>query len=287
MMHRYGDEMKGKFVLLAASASRACPAERLDLAIRFVQLFVAEVLKAGGGLVVVLGGENQTVDADGRPRIFDWTVLRAIEDYVTATTETPRTYAHVVMSDHTWRSRLDDGNRQTLTNLEQRRVLEVKRIRREEFTGGKYRVIQCELADGMIALGGGKGTYAVGRQMIASGKPVLPLDLDIGAFSEDGEGALLLHRELQSDPGVFLPVAHGQVVNQIEALSLAGGNSKVCTVAQRAVEVLSLDLASSGSDKIHGIRRMAGYVKNALVRFLTAINVLRAIDFLKQLLAGG
>ncbi len=286
-MQRYGDGMKGKFVVLSGTASRACPAERLDLAIRFVQLFVAEVLKAGGGMVVLLGGENRTEDADGRPRIFDWIVLRAIEDYVAVTTQAPRTYARAVMSDHTWQSRLDDGNRQTLTNLQQRRVLEVERIKREEFTGGKYRAIQCELADGMIALGGGKGTYAVGRKMIASGKPVLPLDLDIGAFSEDGEGALLLHRELQSDPGVFLPVTHGQVVNQIEALSLAGCNSEVRTVAQRAVEVLSLELASSGSGKIHGIRRLAGYVKNALVRFLTAINVLRAIDFLKQLLAGG
>ena len=286
-MQRYGDGMKGKFVLLSGTASCACPARRLGLAIRFVQLFVAEVLKAGGGMVVLLGDENRTEDVDGRPRVFDWTVLRAIEDYVAVTTQAPRTYARAVMSDHRWHSRLDDGNRQTLTNLQQRRVLEMDRIKREEFTGGKYRAIQCELADGMIALGGGKGTYTVGRQMIASGKPVLPLDLDIGAFSEDGEGTLLLHRELQSDPSVFLPVTHGQVVNQIEALSLAGGNSEVGAVARRAVEVLSLELASSGSGRIRGIKRLAGHVRNTGGKFLTAINVLRAIDFLKQLLPGG
>ena len=278
--------MKGKFVLLSGSASRACPAERLEQAIRFVQLFVAEILNAGGGMVVLLGGENRTEDADGRPRIFDWIVLRAIEDYVAVTTQDPRTYTRAIMSDHTWQSRLDDGNRQTLTNLQQHRVLEVERIRREEFTGGKYRAIQCELADGMIALGGGKGTYAVGRQMIASGKPVLSMDLDIGAFSEDGEGALLLHRELQSDPSVFFPFTHGQIENRIEALSLAEGGHEVGAVAQRAVEMLSLEIASGGSGKIRGIKRLAGHVKSAGGKFLNAIYVLRAMDYLKHLLIG-
>ncbi len=86
---------------------------------------------------------------------------------------------------------------------------------------------------------------------------------------------------------MFLPVTHGQIVNQIEALSLAGGNFEVDTIAQRAVEILSLELAGSGSGKPHGIRCLAGLVKSTLGKFLTAIDVLRAIDFLKQLLPGG
>ena len=93
--------MEGRFVLLTGTASRTCSVQRLDLAVRFVQLFVAEVLKAGGGMVILVGDEKLGQASDDRPRIFDWTVLRAIEEYVAVTTEPVRTYARVVMSDHT------------------------------------------------------------------------------------------------------------------------------------------------------------------------------------------
>ena len=215
--------VEGRFLLLSGTASRSCSELHLDIAIRFVQLFVNEVLKAGGGMVVLVGDEERGQTPDGRPRIFDWTVLRAIENYVSLTTEPVRIYARVVMPDHAWQTQLDGNNRRTLTHLQQRKVIEVQRIGVQEFTGGEYRKVQCELADGMIALGGGKGTYVMGREMIRNGKPVLPIDLDIGALSEDGEGARLLHRELQSDPGRFFPNTHDQAENQIEALSLEGG----------------------------------------------------------------
>ena len=279
--------MEGKFVLLSGTASRSCSVQQLDLAIRFVQLFVAEVLKAGGGMVVLVGDEKRGPAPDDGPRVFDWTVLRAVEEYVAVTTEPVRTYARVVMSDHTWSSKLDDGNRGTLTHLQQRRVVEFERIRREEFTGGEYRKLECELADGMIALGGGKGTYIAGRQMIEFGKPVLPLDLEIGALYEDGEGARLLHKELQSEPSEFLPNTHEQVVDQIEALSLEGGTHGAAEVARRAAEILGVELSSDATSEGRGVRRLASRTWVAAGRFIAAIGVLRALDFLKHLLFGG
>ena len=93
----------------------------------------------------------------------------------------------------------------------------MKRIRREDFTGGRYREAQVQCADGMVALGGGKGTYACGKDMSDLGKPVLPMDLDIGAFSEDGKGALDLHREFVDSPGRFFPKTHATVAGRIES----------------------------------------------------------------------
>ncbi len=278
--------MEGRFILLSGTASLSCSEERLDLAHSFVQLFVMEVLKAGGGMVVLASDEKRDQAHGGRSRMFDWTVLRTIEEYVAITTEPVRTYARVVMSDNTWLSKLDDNNRGTLTRLQQRRALEVERIRREEFTGGEYRRLECELADGMIALGGGKGTYAAGRQMIGIGKPVLPLDLEIGALFEDGEGSRLLHKELQSDPSEFLPNTYDQVVDQIEVLSLEGGTHGATEVARRAAETLGLELNSDTAGTVGALRRATTRIGTAARRFLTAIGVLRALDFLKQLLFG-
>ena len=279
--------MKGKYILLSGTASRDCPEQELDIAIRFVQSFTAEVLKAGGGMVVLLGDENRTKGADGRPRIFDWIILRAVEEYVGATTQAPKFHVRAVMADDAWQSRMDDGNRRTFSNLQQRGVLEVERIRRERFTGGEYRRTECELADALVALGGGKGTYSVGEEMMELGKPVLPLDLKIGALSEDGEGALQLHRELQSNPSDFFPATHGRVINQVESLSLQGGNHQAAGVAQRAVEILSRELHRGPESESRGLRRLFGNAERAVNKFLTIIGVLRAVDFVKQLFGGG
>ena len=271
--------MKGQFVLVSGSAAPSCSSLQLAIATRFVQFFVPEVLKAGGSLVVLTGDENRTKDANGNPHIFDWTILRAIEEYLGVTTQSPRVYAQVVMADDAWQSRMDDGNRRTFGNLQQHGVLAIARIRREEFTGGKYRRVECELADAMIALGGGRGTYSVGREMIELGKPVLPFDLEIGAFSKDGDGALLLHRELQTEPDRFFPITHRDIVNQIEALSLQRGSHDPAGVAQRAVEILSRELDRAATGKRLRIKRLVSYVERPIRKILN--------EMLKQMFGGG
>ena len=127
--------MKGNFLLISGSASRSCPPEQLARAIQFIELLTAEVLRAGGGLVVLLGDENQTKGPDGNPRIFDWIIMRAIERYATDTIEPARTLAWVVMSDDAWDRNMNDDNRQIFTSLQQRGVLEIERIRGKNLPG--------------------------------------------------------------------------------------------------------------------------------------------------------
>ena len=147
-------------------------------------------------------------------------MLREVERYVESTTEGPRKCARIVMPDHVVESRLSDDNLRTLSNLQQRGVVEVERIRREEYTGGRYRELQVKLADGMVAIGGGKGTYICGTDMLAAGKPVLPIDLNPGSFPADGDGAILLHRELMDDPARFFPGNHERVMDRLDTLTL-------------------------------------------------------------------
>ena len=279
--------MKGNFLLISGSASRSCPPEQLARAIQFIELLTSEVLRAGGGLVVLLGDENQTKGPDGNPRIFDWIIMRAIERYATNTIEPARTLAWVVMSDDAWDRNMNDDNRQIFTSLQQRGVLEIERIRREEFTGGAYRRSECELADVMVAVGGGKGTYSLGMDMIDLGKPVLPVDLEIGSLSEDGEGAVQLHREMLSDPGAYFPRTHGDVVNQMETLSLERSGHDVAGVALRAVELLSRELAVGATDKGSDVKPLAGNIGTGVNRFLSSVGIIRAVEFLRNLLTGG
>ena len=277
--------MNGRFVLFSGSASSSCPDERLDQAIQFLGCFVPQVLQAGGGFVVLLGDEDETRGDDGKPRIFDWEILRSVERYVESTTDGIRVYARVVISDNAWVDKMSTGNRQTFSNLQRRGALEVERIRREEYAGGTYRRVECELADALLALGGGRGTYIVGREMLELGKPVLPLDLDIGASSEDGEGALLLHRELQAEPSLFFPATHDRVMEQLEAVSFPG--NPIDGVARRTVEMLNREMSSSDRAGKSRVKRGSNLLETAAKRFLAFIGVLRAWEFLRQLFSSG
>ncbi|MXZ91528.1 MAG: hypothetical protein F4W95_14445 [Chloroflexi bacterium] len=231
--------MNGKFIMLSGSAGLSCHADKLDIAFRFIRGFTGEVLRRGGGLVVLAGDEESTKDERGVPHVFDWLVLREVEDYAENTTEMPRPYARVIMSDKAPESKIDDDNLRLLRNLEQRNVIELCPIRREVFTGGEYRRVMIERADAMLAIGGGKGTYSAGTDMIALGKPVLPLDLQLGSAVDDGDGAVALHREMVSAPSRFFPNTHHDMRNRVGLLSLDRGINDADTVARVSAEMLA------------------------------------------------
>ena len=280
--------MKGKFILISGSASDSCTDTKLDLAVEFAEHLVGEILRRGAGLVILASDDSATLDSRGVPRIFDWVVLREVERYVESTTEGPRKCARVVMADHVVASRLSKGNLRTLSNLQQRGMVEVERIRREEYTGGRYRELQVELADAMVAIGGGKGTYICGMDMLAAGKPVLPIDLNIGAFSGDGDGALLLHRELMDDPARFFPGIYESVMDRLDTLTLEREMHQVSAVAQRTAEFLASGLpmeqpAPAEPAPRSSIRRIVSHVHNAVTKFVTWVGLFRAIEFLKGL----
>ncbi len=234
--------MNGKFIMLSGSASLACPADKLDIALQFVRSFAGEVLRRGGGLVVLAGDEASTRDEHGVPHVFDWLVLREVENYAENTTDNLRTYARVVMSDEAPESKMDADNLRLLRNLEQRNVVELCPIRREVFTGGEYRKVMIERADAMLAIGGGKGTYSAGAEMIASCKPVLPLDLQLGSTVDDGAGAVALRREMVLNPGLFLPNTHQSVQNRFGLLALERAINAPEVVARVAAETLAREL---------------------------------------------
>ena len=276
--------MIGKFILLSGSASRSCPADKLDIAFQFVRSFTGEVLRQGGGLVVLAGNEEATRDDRGAPHVFDWLVLREVENHAASTTEVPRTYARVVMSDEAPDSKIDADNLRLLRNLEQRNVIELRPIRREVFTGGKYRKMMVEKADAMLAIGGGKGTYSAGAEMIALGKPVLPLDLQLGSTADDGDGAVALHREMVSSPGRFFPNTHRDVANRIGLFALDRGINDPKVVARVSAEMLARELDGiSRPDRLMNVRRRLAASWQAMKALPIVASAIKIIEWMRHL----
>ena len=266
--------MKGKFVLVSGSASYSCPQTKLGTALEFLRCFTREVLIRGGGLVVLGSDEDSTKDDHGTPHIFDWIVLREVEEYSETTTEPPRLYAFIVMSEEAVEAKISDANLRLLKNLEQRNVVELHYLRREKFTGGEYRKAQVQSADAMLAIGGGKGTYSAGIDMTDIGKPVLPLDLRIGSFSNDGDGAVALHRELMLTPSRFFFNTHRDTMNKIGLVNLNRGINQAATAARAAVEMIGreFDTAPQATWRMRAKRRLV-----SAWQFTRALPVVSAI----------
>lgn len=277
--------MEGKYILISGSAGSSCPADSLDLAIRFVESFTEEVLRLGGGVVVLAGGEESTVDKRGVPRIFDWVVLRRVARYAESTTESPRTYARVIMSDEAPETKIDSRNLELLRNLEQRSVVERHHIRREVFTGGTYRNAMVISADAMLAIGGGKGTYSSGTEMIAAGKPVLPIDIQLGSIVDDGDGAVALHREMMATPDNFFPHIYSDVANKVGLLGLERGVNSAETVARVGVEMLNRELEVIRTrEYLSPVKRRLANVRQFVKTLPLFAAAIKVIDFLRNLL---
>ena len=60
--------------------------------------------------MVLAGREESARDEHGTPHIFDWLALREVEKYAESTTEAPRPYAKVIMSDEAAESRIEAAN---------------------------------------------------------------------------------------------------------------------------------------------------------------------------------
>ncbi len=278
--------MNDKFILLSGSAGRSCPEDKLSVAVQFIQSFTAEVLRRGGGITVLAGDEESTKDENGTPHIFDWLALREIESYAKSTTETPHPYARIVMSGQAPESKIGDANLRLLRHLEQRNVVELYLIRRELFTGGEYRKEMIERADAMLAIGGGKGTYSAGVDMIDLGKPALPLDLQLGSTADDGDGAVTLHREMASNPDRFFPNTYQDARNKLGLLSLDRGINDAGTVARVSAEMLAKELDTIPlSDQSMNIRRRLVAAWQAIKALPVIASAIKIIEWTKGLVS--
>lgn len=76
------------------------------------------------------------------------------------------------------------------------------------------------------------------------GLPVYPIDLKIGANSEDGEGAIGLHRKFMAEPLSFLSHTGTDAVSKTPALSLEEPIQPVAAIALKVVALIEGELAA-------------------------------------------
>ena len=236
--------MAPRFILIVGSADKCCDSTKLATATKFVRAVTADILRSGNSVAVLASRESVRVEGGKTvPLTFDWVVLRTVEDYLEHR-EGKANYkmARVFMGADSMVKRFTPDNASLIQRLQSAGAIDVKHIEEDLYSGGEYRDWQSEFCDGMIAIGGGGGTYQIADKMLSLKKPVMPMDIRIGSRHRDGESSIQLLEEMKSDEMAFLPKNHQVVNTNLYCLSLEQPCWPLERIAFTTAQILSSEM---------------------------------------------
>jgi hypothetical protein len=238
----------GRRIQIAGSANGKTDLSLIRYAHEFVANLVEGILTLGGGIVVGVGKEPRPDGsaADAPSLIFDWTALVTAADCLTAGLGTwPSKFGLpiVVASSEKAVSEIPDNRRPLYEGLLRSGRLQVESIMPGSRAAVFLRQRQAAFGDALVILGGGTGVEHSAELYLSRRKPVVPLDLPLGASRDDGTGgAMRLAREARAEPTRFFRLS--PVFSNIEGAALAeiatrNGAAAATDIASRTVSILT------------------------------------------------
>jgi len=238
----------GRRIQIAGSASAQTDPRLVSYAHDIVRQLVANILGAGGGVVASVGREPRASGTapDGPSLTFDWTALEAAAECIRnggvlwpATCGLPI----VLVSSEKSVSEIPESRRHLYDFL-----LTTGKVRVEAIMAGSRAAVflrerQAQFGDALVILGGGTGVEHSADLYLTRRRPVVPLDLALGASREDGTGgALRLAKHARAEPNRFFRFGGTDVGTEGAALALIAtrdGNAPPVETAGRVSGILA------------------------------------------------
>ena len=204
--------LRGRRIHIVGSADVTADEKKLI----YVHSLVSEMTKAfaleGANFVIPFGKEPLLKDrTDGPAVIFDWTVAEAVhcaqkKGLITASGPNGRLIATLATSKSD--SQIPPGRRFIYDQLRDVNCISLEFLEPGWSAGALVRSRLAQLADIMIAISGGQGVEQLAIEYSSKGKPVIPLDINVGASSRDGSGgAPRLFDRARTSPTEFFRVS--------------------------------------------------------------------------------
>ncbi|HFK4650291.1 TPA: purine phosphorylase [Serratia marcescens] len=232
-----------QYVLIAGSISDKTEKVYIDRAQNFIRSLTKSAFDANVGLVIYLAGEP--VNGNGDPLTFDWTVATTAEILMERYTPTHQLF--IVTSRSAMREKMSHEKRAIIRKLQAAQFAEVRYLDDDLITGGNIGDGQVEVANAMIALGGGKGVSDRARKMQKANHPVLPFDLQLAGICEDGRGARGLNEKFFKEPQTMFPYTGESVIQQLDTLSLQEPCFSLEQISDTSVALIKREWAAQQS----------------------------------------
>jgi len=199
----------GRRIQISGSANAKTDPVLILAAHRIVRDLVKAIIADGGGIVVGLGREPRREGAgpDVPSLTFDWTALEAAAEAMKFSSPAwPSKFGLpiVVATSEKAESEIPDNRRSLYETLLKSGLLQVESIMVGSRAAAFLRQRQAAFGDALVILGGGTGVEHSANLYLQRRKPVVPLDLPLGASRDDGTGgALRLAKEARTEPTRF------------------------------------------------------------------------------------
>jgi hypothetical protein len=238
----------GRRVQVAGSASPNTDPSLVRYAHEIVGQLVRRIVSLGGGIVASVGKEPRPAgaSADAPSLIFDWSALEAIGESIKNNHVLwPSSFSLpiVLVSSEKSEAEIPESRRPLYEFL-----LNSGKVRVESIMAGSRAAVflrqrQAQFGDALVILGGGTGVEHSADLYMTRRKPVMPLDLAIGASRDDGTGgAMRLSKQSRAEPNRFIRFGPAEAGTEGAALStIATRNSNVAAVdiADRITRLIS------------------------------------------------
>lgn len=237
-------QINGRRICIAGSASFTVNPVLLSYAHELVREAVLALIREGALLLCGVGKNPIQVDQPGcLPLIFDWTILDAIAMELKAERiASDKLQGHLLAAVLTSKTskQIPSDKLPAWNYLLETNAITVHYINPGWASGAIRRQYQEDLCDILIVIGGGEGVEHLAQEFTASGKPVIPLDLPLGASKGDGAGgACKLFNEMRSKPDAFVRTAKttaaGAILTRMETCS---GLKPIKQVVQALIDLI-------------------------------------------------
>jgi hypothetical protein len=202
-------KLVGRRIQIAGSADAGTPHDRLRYAHEIVAGVTGELADRGATFIAQAGKEPRADpgEATAPAIIFDWTVLHVIGGRLrggTALAAGPGGKLVANVSTHKTEQQIPDDRRPLWEEFLAADAVRIEHIEGDWTSGAVRRERQAQIGDVLVAISGGEGVEHLAQLYAGQGKPVIPLDLDIGSSTRDGTGgASSLNKQALSHPDQF------------------------------------------------------------------------------------
>jgi hypothetical protein len=276
----------GRRIHIAGSGNRTTERGLLEYGHEIIARLADSVLVNGASLIVGLGREplSDENDASSPALVFDWTVLERTGAFVQAggapaTEQGPLIAA--VASSRT-EAQIPQQRQELWQQLRHAGAVQLDFLDAGWSSGAVRRQHLARLGDVLIILSGGEGVEQLAELYVQAGKPVIPLDLDLGASTEDGAGgASRLHARALTTPSEFVRLVDpSQAGVLLSNLSSRGGQRRAEDVvgaiekliaALQPPSVFLVRLLNTGLPEYDSVERFFRNVVDPVVRELGGV----------------
>lgn len=234
--------LRGCFVGIDGSASMTADPARRARCHAMVRALTRDLLEAGGGVVTLVGADDRGVEDDPDTAItFIWTMLEEVDTFLerTPSLSPDRLVARVVLSPKSPNARIPDHRRDLWERLRSSGHVVQHAIEETGYFGVRIRERQCELGDAQVIVSGGKGVVHLSALYRAAGKPVVPIEVEVGSSRSDGPGGSAIYREALVYPERFVSAGAEDLRRTLPQLSLERDDAASAAVARRALDLIA------------------------------------------------